>query len=580
MDQLHIRSKEDKVNPNAVRAQISECKNSLVTPPAYRRLANGYFQEKVAQIYPIYQQKLRHNNALDFDDLLCLAIDLFVAMPDILNQYANQFQYIFIDEYQDTNEAQYKLVQLLAGQHQNLTVVGDMSQSIYSFRGATIQNIINFEKDYPGAKVFHLEQNYRSTQNILSAATHIILPNQKSHTILKLWTDNGTGEPIIQYQARDEQDEAQFVANRIKELTAPGTDIQLADVAVLYRTNAQSRVLEEAFLRAGLPYRLVGGIRFYDRKEIKDVLAYLRLCLNPTDSVAFARVANVPARGIGPATLRDGGPKLEAFKRDLELYQKAAQEMNVLELLDFILQHTKYHQYLDDGSDEAQVRWENVQELRTVAAEFAVAGPVESLQSFLENVALVESETKSSSTDQNMVTLMTLHAAKGLEFAAVFMVGLEEGIFPHSRAILDPSEMQEERRLAYVGVTRAKQLLHLVYAQQRALFGARSANQVSRFVIDIPEDILSDISQPSWPSTSSYGRFSPFTQPPSAITQAGTPSARSTIQWQKGDQVVHPVFGQGQVLRASIDTIEINFEEVGIKKLDPTFARLIKVNGS
>ncbi len=618
MDQLRIKAKEDKVNPNAVRATISSAKNELIGPTDYKRFANGYFQDKVADIYPIYQQKLRDNNALDFDDLLIKTIDLFTDMPDILNQYANQFEYIFIDEYQDTNRAQYVLIKMLAAAHRNLTVVGDMSQSIYSFRGATIANILNFEKDYPDAKVFHLEQNYRSTQNILTAATHVIMPNQKSHTILKLWTENGIGDPIIQYQALDEQDEANYVARRIKELTLgsqaarqPGsnqikdtnpsqpdqdsktfnlqpstsTQLHLKDVAVLYRTNAQSRVLEEALMRAGIPYRLVGGTRFYDRKEIKDVLAYLRLCVNPTDSVAFARVANVPARGIGPATLINGGPKLDAFKRDLEIYQKAAQEMNVLELLDFILQHTKYHQYLNDGTDEGEARWENVQELRTVAAEFATAGPQESLQNFLENVALVESESHSKTsnleprTSQDEVTLMTLHAAKGLEFSVVFIVGMEEGIFPHSRAILDASEMQEERRLAYVGVTRAKEILHLVHAQQRALFGSRSVNQISRFIIDIPEDILTSHSSRSQSTGfgsqdwTNYGSFHP-----SSLSKLETQTSK--LDLTQGDAVLHSVFGQGQVLNITPDTIEVEFEDSGRKKLDPTFARLIKVNGT
>jgi DNA helicase-2/ATP-dependent DNA helicase PcrA len=478
---------------------------------------------------------------------------------------------------------------MLAGKYRNLTVVGDMSQSIYSFRGATIQNIINFEKDYPEAKVFHLEQNYRSTQTILSAATNIILPNQKSHTILKLWTENGTGDPIVQYRALDEQDEAQFVARSIREIAdsspANGNEgIRLSDIAILYRTNAQSRVLEEALLRAGIPYRLVGGIRFYDRKEIKDVLAYLRLCVNPTDSVAFARVANVPARGIGPATLRNGGPKLDAFKRELEIFQKAAQELNVLELLDFIVQHTRYHQYLDDGTEEADIRWENVQELRTVAAEFAVAGPGESLHNFLENVALVESESKSknrphpSAADPDAsqeVTLMTLHAAKGLEFSVVFMVGLEEGIFPHSRALTEPHEMQEERRLAYVGVTRAKRHLYLTHAEQRALFGSRSFNQLSRFVIDIPEDLIVNINP-----VDVFGRGA--NQPDwlrSARRADENASPSTPISLATGDRVLHATFGEGDVVNVQPNAVEVRFDGVGLKTLDPSFARLIKLNG-
>ncbi len=589
MAELHIRAKEDRVNPNAVRAAISSNKNELVGPADYQRFVSDYFQQKVAAIYPIYQQKLQQNNALDFDDLLTLTIELFRQSPQILEYYQNLFHYIFIDEYQDTNQAQYILVTLLAKKNRNLCVVGDMSQSIYSFRGATIKNIINFEKDYPEASVFHLEQNYRSTQNILTAATAIIAPNQKSHTVLKLWTENEMGEAIVKHEALDEQEEARYIADRIQDLTQqPGSSFVLNDFAVLYRTNAQSRVLEEALLRRGLAYRLVGGTRFYDRKEIKDILAYLRLCVNPEDSVAFARVVNTPPRGIGPATIRDGGPKLEAFKRTLEVFQKAGQELNVLELLDFILDKTNYKSYLDDGSDESQARWENVQELRTVAAEFATAGPQESLQSFLENVALVEAETTSknqpadSDSAADQVTLMTLHAAKGLEFPVVFMIGLEEGIFPHSRALMDPSEMQEERRLAYVGATRAKQLLHLTYTQSRILFGSRSANPVSRFVADIPEDISKSSYTQQSTSFGSQRAYSNYTisdpfgdglPPKRQALDAGPP----TPSYQVGDYVQHATFGGGVVTAVGRDVVEVDFVTTGSKKLDPAFARLVKM---
>ena len=586
MAELGIRAKEDRVNPNAVRSHISSNKNEMVMPEEYHRYASDYFQKKVADIYPVYQKKLRDNNALDFDDLLLKVIELFKISPQILGYYQKMFGYIFIDEYQDTNQAQYTLVKMLASAHRNLCVVGDMSQSIYSFRGATIQNILNFEKDYPEASVFHLEQNYRSTQNILTAATAIIRPNQKSHTILKLWTENEVGNEIIKYEAMDEQEEASYAANRIRELVEDSKgQLTLSDFAILYRTNAQSRVLEEALIRNGLPYRLVGGTRFYDRKEIKDMLAYLQLCVNPQNSVAFNRVVNTPPRGIGPATLRDGGPKLDKFHQTIEVFQKASQELNVLELLDFIVDHTKYKQYLDDGSEEGQIRWENVQELRTVAAEFAAAGPGESLQSFLENVALVESETtskdaKNNAFDNNAVTLMTLHAAKGLEFPVVFMIGLEEGIFPHSRALMDPSEMQEERRLAYVGVTRAKQLLHLTYAQSRILFGSRSANPISRFVVDIPEDI-SMTSQNRLSSSfghqrvASYGLSDPFGD--------GLPDRRDdspekvpTQRYSVGEYVHHATFGGGVVVAIDADVVEVDFVTAGTKKLDPTFARLVK----
>ncbi len=603
MSDLRINPKEDKVNPNAVRANISSAKSELTGPEEYAQFASDYFYRKVAEIYPLYQKKLKQNNALDFDDLLNLTIELLQQSPEIRGYYQELFRYIFIDEYQDTNKAQYTLIRMLAEKHQNLCVVGDMSQSIYAFRGATIKNILNFEKDYPEATVFSLEQNYRSTQNILTAATAIISPNQKSHTVLRLWTDNGVGEQIVSYQAEDEQDEGRYVARRIEELVEQGpiatsdqrqatSGYRLSDMAVLYRTNAQSRVIEEGLLRASIPYKLVGGTRFYDRKEIKDILAYLRLCVNANDTVSFNRVVNTPPRGIGPATVKNGGPKLDAFKRTLDIFQTAAKELNVLELLDFILDQTGYKKYLDDGSEDAEGRWENVQELRTVAAEFAAAGNEESLQNFLENVALVESESMSDKKNASgdMVTLMTLHAAKGLEFPVVFMVGMEEGIFPHSRALMDVSEMQEERRLAYVGVTRAKELLHLSYAQSRALFGNRAANPVSRFVIDVPEDILQSLNSGrkltnQWLKTSSYSSHSQSGYGDGWLGfDDGLPARQEkldqpTVRYEEGDSVEHATFGSGMVLNLSKDMVEVEFELFGRKRLDPSFARLIKVSG-
>jgi DNA helicase-2/ATP-dependent DNA helicase PcrA len=612
MAELRLSVKE--VNPNAVRAKISSAKNELVSPDEYQRFASDFLTRHVANVYPRYQAKLRENNAMDFDDLLVKTVELLQRHPDVLAYYQDVFLYLFIDEYQDTNEAQYLLVKLLAAKRRNLCVVGDMSQSIYAFRGATIKNIVNFEKDYPEAKIFHLEQNYRSTQNILTAATAIIQPNARAHTILKLWTDNGTGAPIMTYEAEDEQAEAQYIARRIGELVSNGLGspasewtkgehdpsasadkpVRLSDIAILYRTNAQSRVLEEALLRAGIRYRLVGGVRFYDRREIKDVLSYLRLCINPHDSVAFNRVVNVPTRGIGPSTLLNGGPKLDKFLRLLEVFEKAAQELNVVDLLDFILTHIGYQAYLDDGTDEGRTRWENVQELRGSAAEFAPEGPGESLTNFLERVALVESESKSdkAAADEEMVTLMTLHAAKGLEFAVVFLVGLEEGIFPHVRALTDATELQEERRLAYVGVTRAKTLLHLTYAQQRLLFGSRSANPVSRFVIDVPEDILTTQRAASrlqgrldgdefggrsgqW---SGGNRWTDDWQDgPRPSRERQVKRDEAPLAYQAGDRVMHAVFGEGVIAELNRETVAVQFDDAGLKKLDPAFARLVKV---
>jgi len=459
-----------KTSPSAVRNTISGAKNELISSLEYPQYARGYFQETVAKIYLEYQKILERNKALDFDDLLLSTIKLFQAEPAILTRYQIQFKYILIDEYQDTNPAQYLISKYLANRHKNICVVGDASQSVYSFRGADFRNIVNFQKDYPNAKVFNMEQNYRSTQNILDAA-HSIISKNKSHPILKLWTDQKGGEKIEIVETRNEGEEALFVLSQIDKS-------HLSNFAVLYRTNAQSRNLEEHFLKSGVPYKLVGGVSFYLRKEIKDVLSYLRLLQNPKDSVSLKR-----AEKIGKGRLT----KL------MELYSEIFHNLNefsTLDLLDRILQVTGYLAYLNDNTEEGKGRVENVKELRSVAEEFP------DLVQFLENVALVEtSDTPKNrytgTQSGDAVTLMTLHSAKGLEFSTVFMVGMEEGLFPHSRSMLDVSELEEERRLCYVGITRAKEKLYLTYARQRLYFGTRSNNLVSRFLADIPENLLS-----------------------------------------------------------------------------------------
>lgn len=458
-----------KTSPSAVRTTISSAKNELISALEYPQYARGYFQETVAKIYLEYQKILARNKALDFDDLLLTTIKLFQAEPTILTRYQIQFKYILIDEYQDTNPAQYLISKYLAHRHKNICVVGDASQSIYSFRSADYRNILNFEKDYPNAKVFNLEQNYRSTQTILDAA-HAVISKNRSHPILKLWTDKNGGDKIEIVETRNEIEEALLILSKIQP--------PLTNFAVLYRTNAQSRSLEEQFLRAGIPYRLVGGVSFYERREIKDVLSYLRLMQNPKDSVALKRAQKV------------GKKRLDKL---MELYWEISSQLDqysTLELLDVSLTKTGYLAYLDDGTDDGKGRVENVKELRSVAEQFP------DLVQFLENVALVEKgqETgKNNPTDA--VTLMTLHSAKGLEFPVVFMVGMEEGLFPHSRSMLDSQELEEERRLCYVGITRAKEKLYLTYTRQRLYFGTRSNNLVSRFLSDIPQNLLSSDTQ-------------------------------------------------------------------------------------
>lgn len=460
-----------KTSPFAVRATISSAKNENISENEYPQYARGYFQEIVAKVFLEYQKILRRNQALDFDDLLMYTIALFRNHQEVLYKYQNQFRYILVDEYQDTNAAQYLLIKLLSSRFRNICVVGDSSQAIYSFRGADFRNIVNFQKDYPKAQVFNLEQNYRSTQIILDAA-HAVISSNKSHPILSLWTDKKSGSKICLFQARNEVDEAEFIVNEIKKSGQPFNNF-----AILYRTNAQSRSLEEVFLKMGIPYILVGGVRFYERKEIKDVLSYLRLLANPADSVSKKRVEKI------------GLKRMQKFSElQMEVTAKI-KDFTTLELLDQILKVTDYLKLLDDGSEQGKSRIENVKELKSVAEEFP------SLIEFLENVALIQDNTfpsQSTPTPQikAAVTLMTIHASKGLEFPTIFLVGMEEGLFPHSRAMLDPDQMEEERRLAYVAITRAKDKLYLIYTRSRLYFGSRSNNLVSRFLASIPESLI------------------------------------------------------------------------------------------
>lgn len=466
MKKANISTKDFK--PYSVHNAISQAKNQFISDLEYLNLARGYFQENVAKIYPFYQKVLKENNALDFDDLINKVIELFEKNPNILEKYQDKFKYILIDEYQDTNQAQYILTKKLSAKWKNICVVGDFSQSIYSFRGANFQNLSNFNNDFKNVKTFRLSQNYRSTQIILDTA-HAVISKNTSHPILKLWTENDFGEKIIVHQADNEHNEAEFIITQIINL-----GLELKDVAVLYRTNAQSRVIEEVFLHHGLPYSLVGGTRFYERKEIKDVLAYLKVIDNEKDNVSFRRIEKIGKKRLA---------KFMEFTTDLD-----KENLNTIELLDKVIDATEYLSLYDPKDEEDASRLENIKELRSVAIEFPKLSP------FLENIALVEQEQlpdhPNKSSGKDAVTLMTLHGAKGLEFPHVFIVGMEEGIFPHSRSLMEKDELEEERRLCYVGITRAKERLFLTYSKRRLIYGQRSSNTLSRFILDIPKDTI------------------------------------------------------------------------------------------
>jgi DNA helicase-2/ATP-dependent DNA helicase PcrA len=485
MERLNVGIKEMK--PASVLWTISSAKQELIGPLEYPQYARGKFQETAARVYIEYQKLLRDAGALDFDDLIMETIKLFNKHPEVLTSYQNRFRYVLVDEYQDTNKAQYQLTKLLARERRNLTAVGDASQAIYGWRGADYRNLLNLQSDYPELTVVNLEQNYRSTQTILDAA-HDVISHNRTHPILSLWTKNGRGERIGIYEARSELDEAAFIISEVQRLTADNRKKgrRLSDFAILYRTNAQSRVLEEAFLQSGIPYILVGGVRFYERREVKDIISYLRLIANPKDSLSRKRIEKL---GKGREQ------KFWEFRGSLGVGQ-----FQTLNLLDKVVEQTHYLDIFDQENEEDQARLENIKELRSVASEFP------DLNQFLENVALVQQEylpdrqaglptgKPGVSEKGGAITLMTLHAAKGLEFPEVFLVGMEEGLFPHSRTIADNHELEEERRLCYVGITRAKERLVLSYASRRLYFGQRVSNVVSRFITDIPEHLTQRLS--------------------------------------------------------------------------------------
>lgn len=572
---------EKNYPPRLLTSLISSAKNEMVSPEEFAATANGPAAQAAARVYPLYEKSLREAAALDFDDLVGRTVAMLQNQKEIRDKWKRQFAYIMIDEYQDTNSAQYQLVKLLTGLHQNIAVVGDDWQSIYSWRGADFKNILNFEKDYKNCTVIKLEQNYRSTKNILDAA-HSVISQNRQRSDKKLWTSAGAGSPVQILQVTNERTEAETIVRRVKT----ATDLkarQFKDFAVLYRTNAQSRAIEEVFVHYGIAYRIVGGVRFYDRKEIKDVMAYLRLIYQPEDFVSFERIVNVPTRGIGAKSLQNfavwrlkqGYSLYEGLNKVSECdeltakargglaeladiinsYRAQMEELAPAALVDGLIRRLDYLHFLQDGTPQGEARIENVRELLTVAGEYQDLG----LAGFLEEVSLV-SDLDSADFNGDAVTLMTLHSAKGLEFPVVFITGLEEGVFPHSRALYDANELEEERRLMYVGMTRAKEELYLMHAVFRNLYGGRLSNPPSRFLIDVeaPTTTMSGFEADSAPVDSNEPRYVP--------------------ELNEGDTVKHQLFGVGTVVELQGDIATIYFKGKGAKKLDIGFAPLAKLD--
>lgn len=573
---------------------ISSAKNEMISAAEYAGAAATPAQKVAAQVFPLYENALREASALDFDDLINRTAQMFQSQPDIRRKWQAQFRYVMIDEYQDTNAAQYQLVNMLTNADKNIAVVGDDWQSIYSWRGADFRNILRFEKDYRQCAIIKLEQNYRSTKNILAAA-HAVITKNAQRSDKKLWTDAGDGLPVQLIQVGNERDEAEAIIRRVR-LGVDGASRRLRDYAVLYRTNAQSRSIEEAFVHYGLPYRVVGGVRFYDRKEIKDLLAYLRLVFQPEDHVSFERVVNVPTRGIGAKSLQNFYIWKEEQRLSLlqalqqadaceTLTPKARKSLGELGdmlaglreimdettvggLIDSLLRRIDYLHFLNDGSAQGEARQENVKELLSVAQEYQDAD----LAGFLEEVALV-SDLDSANFDGDAVTLMTLHAAKGLEFPVVFMAGLEESIFPHSRALYDQGEMEEERRLCYVGMTRARQELYLTYAASRLLYGGLQHNAPSRFLSEIDSEFQSVATEYGSAADSS----SAFNGGYQSTAAPRADEVRYVPDLEEGDAVRHQVFGLGTVMELEGDTAVIYFKGKGSRKLNIAFAPIEKL---
>ncbi|MBR2678492.1 MAG: UvrD-helicase domain-containing protein [Bacilli bacterium] len=565
-------------NPKAIRNKISSCKNEMTSPNMYEKYAVSEYEKIVCEVYRRYEDKLHKNNSVDFDDLLLLPIKLFKENPDILERYQDYYQYILVDEYQDTNEAQYILTKLLSAKNRMLTCVGDDSQSIYSFRGANYKNILNFEKDYKDAKTILLEQNYRSTSIILDAANDVI-KNNKQRKDKKLWTARGEGEKIKYYRSYNERDEAQYVVRKIKELL--NKNVEYKDIAVLYRTNAQSRVMEEEMLRENLPYRVVGSFYFYSRKEIKDLIAYLRLIHNSKDNVSLLRVINVPKRGIGLKTIEnlttkadeentsiydaiDSGKEL-AFKEMIEKLKEISNDLTLTELIDKVLDATGMKDELESEKTlEAEVRLENLEEFKSITKSFEEREGLISLEDFLLEISLI-SDVEEYKDDPNRINLMTVHSVKGLEFDHVFVIGMEEGLFPHMNSLMESSDIEEERRLMYVAITRAKDDLHLVNARRRTLFGKEQINPVSRFISEINTNLIdSNVKDEIKPKEEKIIKEEVFRE--------------EEVDYQVGDYVYHETFGAGRVVEVTNTLVSVAFKHPhGIKKLMKNHKKLSKV---
>lgn len=602
---------DKQFTPRSVLGTISSAKNVLMDAKAFAAKASDFYEQKVADVYAMYQEKLRENNAVDFDDLLFLAVRLLQENEEVREKYQSRFQYILVDEYQDTNHAQYALTKILAARWRNICVVGDADQSIYAWRGADIRNIIDFTRDYPDAASIKLEQNYRSTKTILHAANAVI-DNNESRPKKTLWTENPTGNKIIHYQAQTEHDEADYIAGVIYNRHEISHE-PYGDMAILFRTNAQSRVLEEKLMRYAIPYTMVGGTKFYDRKEIKDVLAYLRLLYNPEDSLSLTRIINVPKRNIGATTMEhvaayaeaqgislfealsstDEIPVTKRAKASLENFAAMIFDLlndiegkDVLSLIETVIKQTGYGDMLDKEAEhdpQGESRKENVGEFLSVAKDYMDSNPEGNLQDFLENVALVSDVDDFESSDSK-VTLMTLHAAKGLEFPVVFLTGLDEGLFPHSRTLMDPAQVEEERRLAYVGITRAERQLYVTNAVTRTMYGRISAYMPSRFLAEIPPQFMEDYhrksAMPQSRTTAVPGkqRVSILTKP---VASSLPKKHAVTDTFTKGDKVRHKIWGIGTVLDVIGEgpnmQMKIQFPTKGVRQVVVKYAPLEKI---
>ncbi|KAF1341139.1 DNA helicase PcrA [Bacillus subtilis] len=601
-----------KFDPRSILGTISSAKNELTEPEEFSKVAGGYYDQVVSDVYADYQKKLLKNQSLDFDDLIMTTIKLFDRVPEVLEFYQRKFQYIHVDEYQDTNRAQYMLVKQLAERFQNLCVVGDSDQSIYRWRGADITNILSFEKDYPNASVILLEQNYRSTKRILRAANEVI-KNNSNRKPKNLWTENDEGIKISYYRGDNEFGEGQFVAGKIHQLHSTGKR-KLSDIAILYRTNAQSRVIEETLLKAGLNYNIVGGTKFYDRKEIKDILAYLRLVSNPDDDISFTRIVNVPKRGVGATSLEKiasyaainglsffqaiqqvdfigvsakAANALDSFRQMIENLTNMQDYLSITELTEEILDKTEYREMLKaEKSIEAQSRLENIDEFLSVTKNFEQKSEDKTLVAFLTDLALIADidqldQKEEESGGKDAITLMTLHAAKGLEFPVVFLMGLEEGVFPHSRSLMEEAEMEEERRLAYVGITRAEQELYMTNAKMRTLFGRTNMNPESRFIAEIPDDLLENLNEKKETRATSARKMQPRRGPVSRPVSYASKTGGDTLNWAVGDKAGHKKWGTGTVVSVKGEgegtELDIAFPSpVGVKRLLAAFAPIEK----